>query len=481
MSAEIAEGLRASGSVRVAVEAVSGPAWVVGGAVRDAAMGRPVIDADLAVEPGSEEGVAKAVARASGGAAFPLSEEFGTWRAIAGDRSWHVDVTRLRGGDLAADLALRDFTINAIALPVADLDSEPVDPSGGRADLERRTLRAVSDRSFADDPLRLLRAARLAATLGFEIDGRTVDLARAEAARAGEPAGERRLAELRGLVAGPDPIRAFELLDAVGATAGVLPELDALHGVEQNPNHHLDVHGHTIEVLRQLLEIEADLDGYAGTSAQRVRELLAEPLGDGFTRGGGLRLGALMHDIGKPATKGEHSGYVTFIGHDSVGADLVTDSLGRLGASRALSRYVAGLARNHLHLGFMVYERPLPDRRLYDYLARCGDVAPDVTLLTAADRMSARGAGAVAAPEIISAHLELVREVLPAALEWQREGPPGVPIAGDELARELGIDEGPRLGELIAELRAAVFAGEVSSRDEAIAHAQRALDEAASD
>jgi hypothetical protein len=182
-----------------------------------------------------------------------------------------------------------------------------------------------------------------------------------------------------------------------------------------------------------------------------------------------------MHDIGKPATKDEHSGYVTFIGHDSVGAELVAESLGRLKAGRALTRYVEGLTRNHLHLGFMVHERPLAPRRLSEYLARCGDVAPDVTILTAADRMSARGSGAVAAPEMIAAHLELVQEVLPAALDWQRSGPPAVPIPGDELARELGIEEGPRLGALIEELRAAVFAGEVEDRDAAVEHARRTL------
>jgi poly(A) polymerase len=471
----IAAGLAGSPAVRAAAEAVAGPAWVVGGAVRDAALSRPVIDADLAVEPGAEREVARAIARAGGGASFRLSEEFGTWRAAAAGESWHVDVSRLRGEDIEADLEHRDFTINAIAVPLADVSSPSIDPHDGLGDLARRLVRAVSARSFADDPLRLLRAARIAAALEFEIEARTVELARAEAPRAAEPAGERRLAELRRLVSGSDPIRAFELLDSLGATSGVLPELEALHGVEQNPNHHLDVHGHTIEVLRRVLEIEADLDAYAGESADGVRELLAEGLGDGFSRRDGLRLGALMHDIGKPATKGEHAGYVTFIGHDSVGAELVAESLGRLEASRALSRYVEGLTRNHLHLGFMVHERPLPARRLYDYLVRCGDVAPDVTLLTAADRMSARGSGAVAAPEMVAAHLELVREVLPAALDWHLHGPPRVPIPGDELAQELGIEEGPRLGELIHELRAAVFSGEVTDREGAVAHARRTL------
>lgn len=473
----IGDALRSSPGAAAALAALN-RGWVVGGAVRDALIGREVVDADVAVEPGFEQEGARAIAAASGGAPFPLSEEFGTWRVVSPDRSWHVDLSRLRAADLEGDLALRDFTANAIALPLADLDAEPIDPTGGVGDIERRQLRAVSESSFADDPLRLMRAARIAAALGFELEQGTVDLARAEAGRAGEPAGERLLAELRLLVSGPDPVRAIELLDRLGATAGVLPELEALRGVEQNPNHHLDVHGHTIEVLRRLLEVEADLDAYAGASAARVRELLAQPVGDGFSRGDALRLGALLHDIGKPQTKGESSGFVTFIGHDSVGAELTDAALGRLEASRGLRRYVSGLARHHLHLGFMVHERPLARRRLYEYLERCGDVAPDVTLLTAADRMSARGAGAVAAREMIDAHLELVREVLPAALDWQRDGPPEIPIPGDELAREVGIEQGPRLGALIRELQAAVFAGEVEGREDAIEHARGALSQA---
>ena len=474
---ELGDALRAAPAVRIAADALAGQsAWLVGGAVRDAALARPVVDADLAVEPGAEERAARAIARAAEGAAFPLSEEFGTWRAAAGRRSWHVDVTRLRGEGLRADIALRDFTANAVALPLGELDAEPIDPTGGLGDISRRVLRAVSDTTFADDPLRLLRAARLGASLGFEIDAGTLALARSAADRGGEPAGERRLAELRGLIAGPDPIRALELLDALGATRGVLPELDDLRGVEQNPNHHLDVHGHTIEVLRQTLAVQADLDTYAGPSAERVRALLAEPLGDDFTRGDALRLGAVLHDVGKPATRGEHAGYITFIGHDSVGADMVDTAMERLKASRALRRHVAGLTRHHLHLGFLVHERPLPRRRLYEYVAHCGDVAPDVTLLTAADRLSARGSGTLAAPEMIAAHLELVREVLPDALDWHERGAPPVPVAGDELARELGISEGPGLGELIEELRAAVFAGEVGDREGAIEHARRVLE-----
>jgi poly(A) polymerase len=237
--------------------------WVVGGAVRDAIAGNEVTDLDLAAA-GDEEDAARRIATAAGGFAFELSAEFATWRAVAPSRDWHVDVTRLRGSGIEADLGARDFTVNAIAVPLAEPAAEPLDPFGGAADVDARRLRVVSERSFADDPLRLLRAARLGAQLGFEIEPETVRLARAAAGRAGEPAGERQLAELRLLVGGPDPLGGLRLLDELDATAGVLPELAALHGVEQNPNHHLDVHGHTIEVLRRLGVVEGGPRRVAG-------------------------------------------------------------------------------------------------------------------------------------------------------------------------------------------------------------------------
>jgi putative nucleotidyltransferase with HDIG domain len=468
--------LAESAAVATAREALAGvdDVWVVGGAVRDAALGRDVVDVDLAIA-GDERAAAQAVARAAGGPAFELSAEFGTWRALARDRDWHADVSRIRGETIEADIAARDFTVNAIAVPLADPGGPPVDPSAGIADLEARLLRAVSAASFADDPLRLLRAARLGAELGFEIDPETLGLAREEAGRAGEPAGERQLAELRLLLAGPDPLRGLRLLDELGATAGVLPEVEALRGVGQNPNHHLDVHGHTLEVLANLLTVEADLDRYAGDAADDVRALLDEPLADELTRGGALRFGALLHDVGKPVTRKEHeAGMVSFIGHDREGAVIVRAACERLKTSRVLARYLEALTLHHLHLGFMTRERPLPRRRLFDYLRLTAPVAADVTLLTVADRLAARGGGPTASPEMIEAHLQLAREVLPEAIAWHRNGPPRSPIAGDELAAALGIEPGPQLGKLITEVEAGVFAGEVRTADDAIAVARSA-------
>ncbi len=467
----LAERLGSAAAVDLARRALGDEerVWIAGGAVRDAALGREVEDLDLALI-GDPALAAKAIAREGNGHAFELSAEFGSWRAVAADGTWQIDVTALRGETIETDLAGRDFTIGAVAVPLAG--DEPIDPHDGLADLERRLLRVVGERSFAEDPLRLLRAARLAANLALEIDPSTIALARSEAGRAAEPAGERQLVELRQLVGGPDPLRGVALLDDLGLTRVVLPELDALRGVEQGPNHHLDVHGHTIAVLEQTLEVEADLERFGGERATELEALLAEPLADELDRRMALRFGALVHDIGKPATRSEGDGYVTFVGHDRDGVAIVGELCARLRASRDLTRHLQDLTLHHLRLGFLVHEAPLPPRRVHEYLRATDPVGVDVTLLTIADRLSARGSGPFATDEAIEAHLVLAREMLAAALDWRREGPPKPLLRGDELATELGIGEGPELGELLGELEAAQYAGEVSTREQAVAHAR---------
>jgi putative nucleotidyltransferase with HDIG domain len=463
----LADELRAAELPRAAASALGGEegVWIAGGAVRDAALGRPITDLDLAVagDPGP---VAKALGRGLGEHAFELSAEFGTWRVVAPSRGWQVDITALRGESIEADLALRDFTVGAAAVPLAA--GEVLDPYDGLVDLERGVLRAVGPSSFLDDPLRLLRAARLAANLDLRIDADTVALAHDAAARAAEPAGERQLAELRQLLGGADPLRGLGLLDELRLTAVVLPELEGTKGVGQGPNHHLDVHGHTLEVLAHTLEIERELPRFVGPErARETADFLAEPLADEMDRAVALRFGALLHDIAKPATRAERDGFVGFKGHDVEGVGTIGAIMWRLRASRKLTRHLQALTLHHLRLGFMVREAPLPPRRVHEYLRATEPVTVDVTLLTVADRLSARGAGPIAAPEMVQGHLDLAREMVAAGLDWHRDGPPAPLLRGDEVAAELGI-EGPEIGAKLGELEAAQYAGEVTDRAQAL-------------
>jgi hypothetical protein len=202
-------------------------AWVVGGAVRDELLGREALDLDVACA--DPERSARALCAGSGDAIFPLNEEFGAWRVVlkgTEDRSAGpvplgarqcrtVDFSPLRDGSIEADLAARDFTANAIALPVRG--GEFVDPFGGRADIERRALRTVSDRVFDDDPLRLLRGVRLEDELGLRLDPAAGELTRAKAGLVTQAAGERILEELRRLgAAGIERLGELGLLEPLG-------------------------------------------------------------------------------------------------------------------------------------------------------------------------------------------------------------------------------------------------------------------------
>lgn len=440
--------------------------WVVGGTVRDALLGREIADIDLAVA-GDAEPVARAVAKAVRGPAFPLSDEFGTWRAIARGEGWVCDVSPLQADTLAGDLALRDFTVNAMAVPLAG--GELVDLHGGRADLDARVLR-VLDGAYERDPLRPLRLVRFATELGFAPDPATERATREAAEAVTRASPERIFAELRRIVVADAVLDGLELAARLGITRAVLPELEELRGVEQSAYHHLDVHDHTIEVLRRQLELERDLGAVFGEHAPRIEAILAQPLADELTRGQALRFAALLHDIAKPATREvQENGRVTFMGHDVEGERMIAEVCARLRTSTKLRDYLGRLTRHHLVLGFLVHERPLTPRHIHRYLRRTEPVEVEVTVLSCADRLATRGRKA---EEAIALHLELARQVMGPALEWREHGPPRPLVRGDELAEELGIEPGPELGRLLAELEAAQYAGEVATREEAVAHAR---------
>jgi poly(A) polymerase len=452
--------------------------WIVGGALRDELLGRPVRDVDVAVA-GDPAPVARAVAERVGGPVFRLSEAFGAWRVIdrRGGRIW--DFSPLQGETIEEDLGKRDFTVNAMAREASVVEGSGlesgglIDPLGGRSDVEARVLRVLGPGAYERDPLRPLRLARFAAELGFEPEPETERLTAAAAPGVASAAGERVFAELRRLVIADGALEGLRLADRLGLLRAVLPELSDLHDVEQSRYHHLDVYDHTLEVLAMQIDVDDRLGELFGPDAGRLQRILDEPLADELTRGQALRFGALLHDIGKPATRETRpDGRVTFIGHDRLGEGMVRSVCRRLRTSERFARFLEGLTRHHLVLGFLVHERPLGRRGVYRYLARTSPVEVEVTLLSCADRLATRGRRAEEATE---AHLELARELMRAALDWREHGPPSVPIRGDELARELGIEPGPELGRLLAELAEAAYAGDVTTREEAVAAGRRLI------
>lgn len=446
------------------------PAWLVGGAVRDELLDRPLLDVDLAVG-GDPMAAARAIGRAFGVPVFELSADFGTWRAGGGD--WHADVSVLQGETIEDDLARRDLTVNAIARP---LDGGAiVDPFGGLADLESRLLRMVSPAAFEDDPLRMLRVPRLASELGFTIDAETERAVTAGAGRISRSAGERVFTEIVRILASGDAVRGVRMLDRLALLDAVIPELARLKAVEQNRYHHLDAFEHTVSVLERAVEIEQDpagmLPGLDAPDARAVAAHLRQPIADGVSRATALRIGALLHDIAKPQTQAvaDDGTVLGFPNHAQEGVAVVGEICGRLRTSERLRSHLGVLTRHHLGLGFLVHVHPLDKRAIYRYLRATGDAALDVSLLSVADRLATRGHKA---GESIARHLDVARQVLPAAVAWPEQAALAPLVRGDSLAAALGIAPGPRLGELLEAIAEARYTGEIETAAQAIEYAR---------
>ena len=437
--------------------------WLVGGAVRDVLLGRPLTDWDL-VTTGDAEVTARAHATAIGAPVFPLSERHGAWRVVGEDGD--VDVTGAPDG-ITADLLRRDLTINAIAVRLAD--GEVMAVPGALEDVEARVLRAVSDQAFRDDPLRLLRLVRLACELELDIDGDTAALALRDAGLAADPAGERQRVELERILLSRDPVDGLRRLDELGLLAIVLPEVKALQAVEQNRYHHLDVFDHTLQVLDAAVDLIEHPEFAFGAATPAVAAALAEELDAETDVAMAVRWGALLHDIAKPYTRHEfENGHIGFPGHAQQGAETATEILTRLRCSTAVQRCVAVLVREHLRLGFLVPDGELDPRAVHRYRVETEPWAIASVVVSLADRWSTRGTRA--RQRWIRRHEQLATAMAAALAE------PSLPplIRGDELAVALGLAPGPELGRLLALIAEEQAAGTIASADEAIAFARNA-------
>lgn len=446
--------------------------WLVGGVVRDAVLGRPLLDVDLATsaEPRS---LARKLADALGGTAFELGDRPGDaapcWRVTVPGvveegvpAPQQVDVCALRGGSIEPDLAARDFAANAIAVPLSG-EAIALDPHDGLGDIDAGVLRMVSATAFDDDPLRLLRAARIAHQLGWSVEDATRDAIRARAARVAEPAGERTFHELRLLLLTREARRGWRLLEGLGLDATLLPELAACRGMAQSRFHHLDVHDHTLAVLDNC----EDLLAATGFWLPLPQEpgLVADP----WTEQQRLEvlLSALCHDLGKPATRTERpGGGVGFVGHDAVGREIVDGIAARWRWSSAMRRRVGHLVATHLALGFLLHTDRGPRER-WRLRRRFGDVTAEAVVLSVGDRLATSGLDD--RRRWMRAHLELAREVWADHWRERRDGVPAPLLDGTEVAAAAGIDPGPALGQLVERLAEAQAVGEVT--DESAARA----------
>lgn len=451
--------------------------YLVGGAVRDLLVGARTGDVDITT--GALE-VYEELAQAMGGHAVWMDEDREVVRVIVPSALGfsHVDISRMRGA-IGQDLAMRDFTVDAMALPVSrDAADDPcrhlIDPLGGLADLRARTIRQASTSVFRDDPARLLRAPRLAAQLDFEIDQETEARIRADSHLISGVASERVRDELLKILAQDGATRSLRLLDRLDLLCRVIPELEAAKGVGQPKEHHWDVFGHLIEAVGQ---VEALLGGHSETpefvekSALRfegIESYFTQPVGDSHTRLTLLKLAALLHDVAKPATKSvEPSGRIRFLGHSEEGADIAAAVLRRLRVSSHTVELVRKMVRHHLRPAQMAPAGEVPSgRAVFRYYRDLGDAAIDTLYLSLADHLAARGPDLE--PEEWARQCHVVSHILGEGRD--RSAPEAMPrlLNGHDLMTVFSLSPGPRIGILLNVVQEAQASGDIDTREEAI-------------
>lgn len=462
-------------------------AYLVGGFVRDWLLGRETVDVDIAVY-GDCEGAVAEIARVTGGKAFLLDDVNRVFRVLVdrGGKQWYLDFTSF-SGSIEDDLARRDFTINAMALGLQEFVASGmvniIDPFSGRADLAARLVRAISPDVFESDAARLLRAVRLARELEFAVEPNTEDLIRRNHRLAALIPGERIREELLRMIALPGSGNLMRYMDGLGLLTQIFPEVGLMKGVEQPKEHCWDVFEHSIETMAavEFLLREAPWK-YGGEElldsvpwSDELKAHFDAEVSSGSTRGRLLKLGGLLHDVAKPATKTvDETGRIRFLGHTKQGAALAALALQRLRFSNREVRLVENLVYNHLRPVQMANEGLPTSRAVYRFFRDTEGAGIDVLFLALADFLATQGPRLNI--EEWRQHNRLVGYILSEYRKQQSVVLPAKLVDGHELMRIFGLKPGRLIGELLTEVREAQVAGEVTTREEAIALVRKKLE-----
>lgn len=461
--------------------------YLVGGALRDELLHRPVHDLDFVVA-GEAIKVSRQVADRMGAAFFPMDAEHDVGRCILtqSDGSRLVlDFTAMRGPDLESDLRLRDFTINAMAVDLRSPETL-IDPLHGGQDLHDQCVRACSPSTFLDDPLRILRGIRLAIAFQLKFETGTLQYLKAAIPGLSSVSPERLRDEIFRILEGKQPGTAMRMMDILGVTPLIMPELTGLKQVTQSAPHTLDVWEHTLATLdrlEQVLEVlstDADLAeganwayGLLSLRLGRYRQQLFDHLADRLNPDRSLRSlifsAALYHDAGKPATRTlDETGRIRFYTHDEVSAQLAA----RWGRDLHLSNHeidrLVNMVRGHMRPNLFIHSHELPSRRaIYRFYREYGKSGVDIVILSIADTLATYGATLPRDTWIF--HLDVARALLEAWWEKPQESVrPPILLTGHDLMDHFGLQEGPQIGQLLEAVREAQAIGFVNSRSDAL-------------
>ena len=461
-------------------------AYLVGGSVRDWLLSaKPGQDIDIAVS-GDPEAIAQEIAGRFGGTVVPLSPAPGIVRVAvpaddgAEDGPWNIDVDGFTG-TIEEDLARRDFSVNAMAVPLAGWPSSDslIDMFGGRADLATKTIRALGPTVFQDDPGRLMRTVRLAGQLKFRVEPGTSKLIAADAGLLASVSPERIREEFLTILSLDGAKGQIEVLDHFGLFEQVIPELQTAKGVDQPNMHYWDVWGHTMHTVEAA---ELITKGHQNSPIYSCvpwtpdsKAHFEQHATDGHTRGTLLKLAALFHDIAKPQTKSQdETGRTRFFGHSEQGAEIAIQRLTHLRISSKGIEMVAKMVEQHLRPTGMKGGDDWPtNRAIHRYFRDVGDVAIDTLYLSLADYLGAKG------PDLVHEewrnHAKMVGHILHIGTSEPVSPTTTRLITGNDLMTHFDLQSGPEIGDVLERVEEARSAGEIETKEQALEMAANAL------
>ena len=469
--------------------------YLVGGVVRDTLLDRPIHDIDIVLEQNALR-TARKVANALGGSYYTMDSDFGIGRIVLpaeeGEARTVLDFASLQGDTLEADLRNRDFTINAMAVDIHQ-PGELIDPLGGAGDLMRHALNTCSPTSLVDDPVRVLRAVRMAAAFQLTLSAQTRGQVADALARLDTVSIERQRDEFFKLLDAPKPTASLRALDLFGVLDVLLPELAELKGVTQSSTHIYDVweHSlHTVEALDQTLSrlsdgyVHDNEDGgdvFSGVLSQqlgRYRKQFTAHLQTALSPERSLRalllFAALCHDIAKPRHRVEDNGEIHFPGHEAGGAKVMKNRAAVLRLSNSETQRLYTIINNHNRPWQLAKLPDGPTRQdIYRFWRDTGEAGVDICLLADADLRAIFGY--TLWKETYQNHTQVLRTLLEAYFEHPEQVNPPMLLDGRQMMETLHLKPGPKVGELLEALREAQAVGEISTLEEAIPFLQKLL------
>jgi len=452
--------------------------FVVGGWLRDTLLQKENRDLDV-ITSSNPIKLAKRISSSLKGRLVMLDKDNKIYRVVLKDdpRLDYIDFSKMKGTDITKDLSNRDFTINSFAARISgkiDL-SKIIDPFGGLKDLKAKKIRLTSKHAIADDPLRMLRAFRLASELNFAITPDSLKDIKRHAVKIRKSAWERIRDEFFKILASHDSHYWLRELDKSGLLDMLFSEIGEMkkHG-KQFYYHPKGLWQHSTETLRALENILNNVNQNFPAEGQKIRRHLSQPLSSGITRETLLKLVTLFHDVAKPATSKKMGGRMRFLGHESKGAQKITTILKRMRVSSSDIRIAQNLVANHMRPISLTQANVLTQRAVFRFFRDIGDDSLDLLMLALSDWHSYKGLKHHE-PKILKKQEATLKEL--AKRYFEEKEKPAMPkiIDGHILMKKFKLEPGPLIGKLLAKIKEAQFLGKISDTEQALALAKRSI------